>query len=179
MKKIAVFCGSSLGVRPEYTDHVQRLGRLIGKQGHQLVYGGGKVGLMGLLADAALEAGAKVIGVIPQLLFDKEVAHLKLHELHVVESMARRKELMIELADAFIALPGGIGTLDELFEVWTTTQLGLADKPCGLLNVNGFYDDFLKFLDHVQSQGFLRGEHREVLYVNHKPEALLEKLTQL
>lgn len=173
---VAVFCGSSFGAHAEYVQCAQQLGRLLARQNQVLVYGGGKVGLMGVLADAALQAGGRVIGVIPQLLFDKEVAHPGLSELRLVDTMAQRKELMIELADAFIALPGGIGTLDELFEVWTATQLGLADKPCGLLNVRGYFDDLLKFLDHAQTQGFLRDAHRAVLHVHHKSESLLQTL---
>lgn len=178
MRSIAVFCGSSFGNRPEYTQCAQQLGQLLATRGVELIYGGGRVGLMGVLADAALQAQGRVVGVIPQRLFDKEVAHRGLHELQVVGTMARRKELMIERADAFIALPGGIGTLDELFEVWTATQLGLADKPCGLLNVNGYFDELLKFLDHVQQQGFLRNAHRDVLHVHHNPEMLLALLAR-
>jgi len=129
-----------------------------------------------VLADAALAAGGEVIGVIPQFLLDKEVGHRGLTQLHVVQTMAQRKDLMSELADAFIALPGGIGTLDELFEVWTATQLGMQTKPCGLLNTQGYFDALLAFLEHAHGQGFLRATHRAALSVHHKPEALLETM---
>src|SRR5262249_19565137 len=149
MKSIGVFCGSSFGAKPEYTAAAREVGALLARRGIALVYGGGKVGLMGVVADAALAEGGRVIGVIPQLLMKKEVAHAGLTELRVVASMTERKLLMGELSDAFIALPGGIGTLDEFFEVWTWTQLGLQTKACGLLNVDGFFDPLIEFLDRA------------------------------
>lgn len=176
MQAIGVFCGSSIGVATAYADAARSLGTLLAQRGVTLVYGGGKVGLMGVLADAALTAGGRVIGVIPQALLDREVGHLGLTDLRVVHSMAERKSLMGELSDAFIALPGGIGTLDELFEVWTWTQLGLHDKPCGLLNVAGYFDPLLRFLDHATEQEFLAPSQRALLSVEEVAEALLESL---
>jgi len=171
--RICVFCGSSPGHDPIYREQAAALGRLLAARGIGVVYGGAHVGLMGALADAALAAGGNVIGVIPQALVDHEVAHRGLSELRVVGSMHERKALMAELSDAFVALPGGIGTFEELFEVWTWSQLGLHTKPCGVLNVRGFYDGFATFLDHVLSEGFLKPVHRAALLIEREPEALL------
>jgi uncharacterized protein (TIGR00730 family) len=176
MRAVGVFCGSSAGIEPVYTQVAQRLGELLAEQDIDLVYGGAQVGLMGSVADAALAAGGRVIGVIPRLLMDKELGHQRLTELRVVATMAERKEVMMELSDAFITLPGGIGTLDELFEVWTTTQLGLHAKPCGLLNVRGYFDHLLGFLDHAVAQGFLREQHRRQLKLHDDPQMLLQAL---
>lgn len=173
---IGVFCGSSFGTNPAYTDAARALGALLGRERITLVYGGGKIGLMGVLADAALASGGKVIGVIPQSLLDREVGHVGLTDLRVVRDMSERKTLMAELADAFIAMPGGIGTLDELFEVWTWTQLGYHDKPCGLLNVADYFDPLIEFLDRATEQGFLRLSQRALLSVRRTPESLLEEL---
>lgn len=177
MNAIGVFCGSSLGARPEYAAAARALGSLLAQRNIGVVYGGGKIGLMGILADAALAAGGRVIGVIPQTLLDREIGHLGLSELRVVHSMTERKTLMSELSDAFIALPGGIGTLDELFEVWTWTQLGLHDKPCGLLNVDGYFDPLIEFLDSATTQGFLAPLHRALLKVDAMPAGLVQRLT--
>ena len=177
MKSLCVFCGSSSGVRKEYVELAQRLGSALAEQHIRVVYGGGRVGLMGAVADAALAAGGRVIGVIPQLLLDKEVGHTGLTELHVVETMAQRKWMMGELSDAFLALPGGIGTMDELFEAWTWTQLDLHDKPCGLLNFHGYYDSLIHFLDQAVVEGFLRPRHRDALVVGDDLQQLLDELS--
>jgi uncharacterized protein (TIGR00730 family) len=174
---VCVYCGSRHGAQPAYTAAAQALGQAIGERGWQLVYGGGKVGLMGEVADAALAAGARVVGVIPETLQQREVGHKGLHEMHVVETMHVRKQMMAERADAFVALPGGIGTFEELFEVWTWSQLGYHAKPCALLNVNGFYDAMRQFIDQVVDEGFLRTEHRDMLMVHDDPEALLDAIT--
>jgi uncharacterized protein (TIGR00730 family) len=173
---IGVFCGSSAGHDPAYTQVAWQLGGLLAERGITVVYGGAQVGLMGSVADAALAAGGRVIGVIPRLLMDKELGHHGLTELRVVATMAERKDVMTELSDAFIALPGSIGTLDELFEVWTTAQLGLHAKPCGLLNTQGYFGQLLGFLDHAVAQGFMRPQHRALLRVADQPETLLAAL---
>jgi len=173
---ICVYCGSRHGAKPAYRGAAQALGTAIGARGWQLVYGGGKVGLMGEVADAVLQAGGRVVGVIPDTLKKREVGHDGLHELHVVQTMHERKQLMAERADLFIALPGGIGTLEELYEVWTWRQLGYHDKPIGLLNVDGYYDALLRFMDHTVAEGFLSPEQQQVLHVGSEPEALLDKL---
>lgn len=172
--RIAVFCGSSSGRRPEFQQAATRLGRLLAQQGIGVVYGGASVGLMGAVATAAREAGGEVIGVLPQSLMDRELAHQGLSELHIVSSMHERKATMSELADAFLALPGGIGTFEELFEVWTWGVLGYHRKPCGLLNINGFYDGLISFLDHVVEDEFLRPVYRDMLLVESSPEAMLD-----
>lgn len=179
MQSICVFCGSSLGSKPEYAAAAREIGALLARNRIALVYGGGKVGLMGALADAALAAGGRVIGVIPQLLVDKEVAHAGLSELRIVASMTERKVVMGELSEAFIALPGGIGTLDEFFEVWTWTQLGLQRKPCGLLNVGGYFDPMIEFIDRATDQGFLKPSQRTILQVESDPQALIERLNRV
>jgi uncharacterized protein (TIGR00730 family) len=176
MKSLCVFCGSSAGNHPGYLETARLLGSKLAQRGVTLVYGGGRVGLMGAMADAALREGGQVIGVIPQLLFDKEVGHSGLTQLHVVDSMAERKQFMGDLSDAFLTLPGGIGTLDELFEAWTWTQLGLHDKPCGLLNQEGYYDPLLAFLDRCVTEGFLRPRYRAALWVDTDLQRLLDKL---
>lgn len=176
MRSICIFCGSSPGNRPEYVELARTTGRLIAQRGLTLVYGGGKVGLMGALADAALVAGGKVVGVIPRMLMDREVGHPGLSELKVVGSMSERKLMMGELSDAFLALPGGIGTLDELFEAWTWTQLDLHEKPTGLLNFRGYYDGLVQFLDLAVAEGFQRPRHRAALLVDTQIEPLLDRL---
>lgn len=176
---ICVYCGSRHGTRPSYTAAARALGTAIGSRGWQLVYGGGKVGLMGEIADATLAAGGRVIGIIPESLKRLEVGHLGLQELHVVPTMHVRKQMMAERADAFIALPGGIGTLEELYEVWTWRQLGYHDQPIGLLNTDGYYDDLLRFMGHTVAEGFLAATQYDVLRVGREPEALLLQLAGL
>lgn len=176
MRRICVFCGSSPGVHAEYGEVAARLGRQLARDGVGLVYGGASIGLMGIVADAAREAGGEVIGVIPRSLVALEVAHNGLDDLRIVGSMHERKALMSELSDAFVALPGGIGTLEEIFEVWTWAQLGSHAKPCAFLNVRGFYDSLLGFLDHVVEDGFLRPVHRDMVLVEKDPEALLHAI---
>ena len=173
---ICVYCGSRHGARPAYTAAARALGTAIGVRGWQLVYGGGKVGLMGEVADATLAAGGHVVGVIPESLQRLEVGHLGLHELHVVPTMHVRKQMMAERADAFIALPGGIGTLEELYEVWTWRQLSYHDKPIGLLNTEGYYDDLLRFMRTTVSEGFLSPSQLDNLVVGTDAEALLTRI---
>jgi uncharacterized protein (TIGR00730 family) len=176
MKKLCVFTGSSSGVRPEYTAAARQLGLALAQQRIALVYGGARVGLMGVLADAALGAGGHVIGVMPEALIAKEVAHRGLSELKVVKSMHERKALMAEISDGFVAMPGGFGTLDELFEILTWAQLGLHRKPCGLLNAHGYFDSLLDFVAHSVAEGFVRKEHAAMLSVASSATALLEML---
>lgn len=176
MARICVFCGSTPGRRPAYTTAAQALGQAIGVGGHSLVYGGGNVGLMGVVADAALAAGATVTGVIPHTLMAREIGHRGVTTLHVVDSMHQRKALMADLSDAFIAMPGGVGTFEELFEAITWTQLGLHRKPCGLLNVAGFYDGLLAFLDSAWAEGFIKPETRAILIAGADPADLLRRL---
>ncbi|PPE65865.1 TIGR00730 family Rossman fold protein [Caldimonas caldifontis] len=173
---LCVYCGSRDGKHPAYVRAADAVGRCLARQGGRLVYGGGRVGLMGVVADAVLAEGGEVVGVIPQTLMDREVGHPGLTELHVVQTMHERKRLMAERADAFLALPGGIGTFEELFEVWTWRQLGYHDKPVGLLNVQGYYDGLLGFLGHTVAQGFLSPAQHGVLQVSTDPAALLEAL---
>jgi uncharacterized protein (TIGR00730 family) len=175
MRRLCVFCGSSPGHDPAYRASAAQLGRILAERGIGLVYGGGRVGLMGVLADAALAAGGEVIGVIPQALLDREIGHLGLTQLRVVDSMHARKALMGELAEGFIALPGGIGTLEELFEVWTWAQLGLHRKPCGLLDVDGFFAPLVDFLDRLVEAGFIHPTYRAMLAVASTPEELLAR----
>jgi uncharacterized protein (TIGR00730 family) len=170
---ICVYCGSRHGANPAYTAAARALGTAIGARGWQLVYGGGIVGLMGEVANATLAAGGRVIGVIPESLKKLEVGHLGLHELHVVPTMHVRKQMMAERADVFIAMPGGIGTLEELYEVWTWRQLGYHDQPIGLLNVNGYYDHLLRFMDHSVTEGFLSAAQQASVLVGTDPESLL------
>lgn len=176
---ICVYCGSRHGAQPAYTDAARALGQAIGARGWQLVYGGGKVGLMGEVADATLAAGGRVVGVIPDSLMRREVGHAGLSELHVVQTMHQRKQMMAERADAFIALPGGIGTLEELYEVWTWRQLGYHDQPIGLLNVAGYYDELLRFMQRSVVEGFLSAEQNAGLHVGTDPVALLDELAAL
>ena len=176
MHSICVFCGSNAGRSKAYADAARALAGAIAGRGLKLVYGGGNIGLMGVLADAALAAGGQVTGVTPKRLLEKEVVHRGLTELHVVDSMHERKALMAELSDAFIALPGGLGTFEETFEVLTWTQLGFHRKPCGLLNVAGFYDRLTAFLDHAVAERFLKAEHRAMVLVEREPEALIDRL---
>ncbi len=173
---LCVYCGSRHGEQAAYTEAARELGAAIGQRGWQLVYGGGKVGLMGEVADAALAAGARVIGVIPESLMRREVGHSGLTELHVVPSMHQRKQLMAERADAFVALPGGIGTLEEIYEAWTWRQLGYHCKPIALLNVNGYYDELLAFMRRTVAEGFLGAEQHDNLWVESSPAALLARL---
>jgi len=176
MTHICIFCGSSAGVRPAYAEAARVVGRLLASRGITLVYGGGAVGLMGIVADAAIAEGGQVIGVIPRALATREIAHVGLTELHVVESMHERKAMMADLSDAFIAMPGGVGTYEEFFEVVTWTQLGLHKKPAGLLDVEGFYTPLAAFLDRAVVEGFVRPGHRGIVVCDPDPEALLGKL---
>jgi uncharacterized protein (TIGR00730 family) len=172
-RRLCVFCGSSAGRDPAYRQLAEALGRALAERGIGVVYGGGHVGLMGVVADAAMAAGGEVVGVIPQALLDREIGHRGLTDLRVVGSMHERKALMAELADGFVALPGGIGTLEELFEMWTWAQLGLHAKPCGVLDAGGFYGPLLAFLDHQVAAGFVRPAHRAMLISADTPGALL------
>jgi len=176
MKRIAVYCGSNKGARPEYTAAAQALGTLLAREKIELVYGGGMVGLMGIVADAVLKHGGHVIGVIPEKLVIKEVVHEKLPDLRVVKTMHERKALMAELSDGFIALPGGYGTFEEFFEVLAWSQLGWHPKPFGLLNIAGFYRPLLEFLDHTREEGFIRPQHRALVLSESEPEKLLHRL---
>jgi uncharacterized protein (TIGR00730 family) len=176
MKRIAVYCGSNKGVRPEYATAAEQLGILLAREKIELVYGGSMVGLMGIVADAVLKNGGHVIGVIPEKLVIKEVVHEKLPDLRVVKTMHERKALMAELAEGFIALPGGFGTFDELFEVLTWSQLGMHQKPFGLLDIAGFYAHLHEFLDHAQTEGFLKPQHRGLVLVENDAERLLARM---
>ena len=172
--RVCVFCGSSNG-RVRHVEVANRVGRTLAERGIEVVYGGGRVGTMGALADGALAAGGSVIGVIPRSLVDWEVAHGNLTELHVVESMHERKALMAELADAFVTLPGGAGTLEELFEVWTWAQLGLHAKPVALLDVDGYFTHLIRMVDHMVEEGFLKPPYRDMLLVDHDLDRLLTR----
>jgi uncharacterized protein (TIGR00730 family) len=176
MRRVCVFCGSSHGVRPAYAEAALALGQALVTRGLGLVYGGGRVGLMGVVADAVLAAGGDVVGVIPHALMAREIGHAGLTTMHVVDSMHERKALMADAAGAFIALPGGVGTFEELFEAITWTQLGLHAKPCGLLNVDGFYDGLLRFLDHAWAEGFIKPETRAIVKASADPAELLDLL---
>ena len=176
MKRLCVFCGSAVGNQPVYREVAVAMGSLLARRGIGLVYGGGHVGLMGVVADACLSAGGEVIGVIPQALADREIAHARLTELHVVDSMHTRKALMADLSDAFIAMPGGVGTFEEFFEAVTWTQLGLHKKPCGLLNAGAFYTPLAAFIDQAVSEGFIKPVHRAFIVVDDNPERLLDTL---
>lgn len=176
LQRLCVFCGSSLGGRPEYREMAGRLGEILAERGITLVYGGGNIGLMGVLADAVLEKGGRAIGVIPHGLAAREVAHSGLTELRVVDSMHERKAMMADLADGFIALPGGLGTVEEFCEILTWAQLGIHVKPCGLLNVAGYFDALVEFLDKAVRERFLRPEHRAMLLMESDPERLLARL---
>lgn len=175
MKSICVYCGASTGRQPVYEAAARELGTALAQRGLRLVYGGASIGLMGAVADAALAAGGEVIGIIPEALQRKEVAHAGLSELIVTRSMHERKTTMAELSDGVVALPGGIGTLEELFEIWTWAQLGFHRKPCGVLNVAGYYDQLLAFLDHARDEALLAPTVRDVLQLARTPEELLQR----
>src|SRR5262245_8023138 len=177
-RKICVFMGSRGGTQSEYVDAAKQIGRELVERGYGLVYGGGNVGLMAVVADTVLECRGHVSGVIPENLVGKEVAHRGLSDLRVVQSMHERKAVMAELADGFIALPGGIGTMEELFEVLSWAQLRLHEKPCGLLNVDGYYDHLIEFIDHGVAQDFIKPKDRALLIVESRPQTLLDRLEQ-
>jgi uncharacterized protein (TIGR00730 family) len=174
VKSVCVYCGASSGSDPVYAEAATELAQTLAARGLRVVYGGARAGLMGLIADTALAAGAEVVGVIPRVLVDWEVAHTGLTELHVVENMHERKAKMADLSDAFIALPGGIGTLEELIEIYTWSYLGIHDKPFGLINTKGYYDGFTAFLDHAVDEGFLKPEVRARLLIARDSETLLD-----
>ncbi|MBW3628694.1 MAG: TIGR00730 family Rossman fold protein [Gemmatimonadetes bacterium] len=176
IQSLCVFCGSSTGRDERYAGAARDLGQLLAAEGIRLVYGGGRVGLMGVVADAVLAAGGTVTGVIPRPLWAREVGHTGLSELHIVETMHERKARMVELSDGFVALPGGMGTLDELFEVWTWAQLGIHAKPFGVVNVGGYFDALLAFLDHTTGEQFVLPQHRAMLMAHPTPALLLELL---
>jgi hypothetical protein len=176
LRAIAVFCGSRVGLRPEYREAAAEFGRAAARRGLAIVYGGGDIGLMGALARATLAAGGEIVGVIPRFLLEREVGHRGLTRLEVVESMHERKARMAELADAFVALPGGLGTLEELFEVWTWNLLGVHAKPCGLLDAAGYFGPLVGFLDRMVEEGFVSPAHRGILVVEPGAEALLDRL---
>ena len=176
MKKICVYCGSSPGSKPDYLQMARQLGYFLAEKQITLVYGGGNVGMMGEIAKSTLESGGEVIGVIPEALVRMEVAFKDISQLHVVKDMHERKAMMAELSDAFIALPGGLGTIEEFFEVLTWNQLGIQNKPCGLLNICGYYDKLLEFVDVTVDQLFVEGCYRDMILVDHDPEKLLEKM---
>jgi uncharacterized protein (TIGR00730 family) len=176
-KRICVNCGSSPGLKPEYIEAARTLGRLLVRNHIDLVYGGADVGLMGEIADVVISGGGVAIGIIPKF-FANKVSHKGLTELHIVDSMHERKQMMFDLSDGFIALPGGMGTLEEIFELITWTQLGLHKKPCGILNVCGYYDPLFRFLDHAVSQMFIRQEHRDTIMVESSPDILMGRLSK-
>lgn len=178
MKKLAVFCGSKDGASPLFKEAAATLGTVLAQQDYGLVYGGSRVGTMGAVADAILAANGQAIGVLPHFLQEKEIAHPNLTELHLVESMHDRKAKMAELADGFIILPGGPGTMEEFFEVFTWAQLGLHEKPCGILNIDGYYDPLMALFKQMETQGFIIPEHAAMLLVESTPEALLERFRQ-
>jgi uncharacterized protein (TIGR00730 family) len=177
LRRICVFCGSNSGTRQIYQQAAQTFGRLLCRRGIELVYGGGNVGLMGVLANACLNEGGRIIGVIPQALADKELAHTGLTELRIVSSMHERKSVMADLSDAFVALPGGYGTWEEFLEVLTWSQLGIQRKACAVLNVNGYYDPLLEMADKALSEEFIRDAHRDLLLSDSDPERLLDRLS--
>lgn len=176
IKSLCVFCGSNPGQGDDYLTAARDLGTALARRGIALVYGGGSVGLMGAVANATLRVGGRAIGVIPKSLWDMEVGHRSLSDLHIVESMHERKAMMAELADAFMVLPGGIGTLEEFFEIWTWAQLDFHRKPVGVLDVGGYYGGLFTFLDHMVQQGFLKPQHRGRVLVDQDPRALLNSL---
>ena len=176
IQKIVVFCGSSMGTDQVYSDAALHTGKLFAERGIDLVYGGGGIGLMGIVANTMMEKGAKVTGVIPKFLATKEIANNEITELIVVDTMHERKALMNQLSDAVLVLPGGIGTLEEFFEVFTWGQLGLHQKPIAILNINGFYNPLIELIDHMRSQGFLRYEHFNMLIVSDSLEEILTKM---
>ena len=176
MRSVCVFCGSNPGTRPEYRASAEATGELLARSGVRLVFGGGAIGLMGAVAAAAMRAGGEVVGVIPAALDRREIANRAVTALHIVDTMHDRKAMMAELSDGFLALPGGLGTYEELFEVWTWAQLGIHAKPIGLLNVAGFYDPLLTFLASAAGEGFLRPEHLDLLVAETDPTALIERM---
>lgn len=178
MKKLAVFCGSKDGASPLFKEAAATLGTVLAQQDYGLVYGGSRVGTMGAVADAILATNGQAIGVLPHFLQEKEIAHPNLTELHLVDSMHDRKAKMAELADGFIILPGGPGTMEEFFEVFTWAQLGLHEKPCGILNIDGYYDSLIALFKQMETQGFIIPEHAAMLLVESTPEALLERFRQ-
>jgi len=175
IRRLAVFCGSNPGARPEYVEGARAFGRLLCQRGIGVVYGGSSVGLMAAIAEAVLDELGDIIGVIPKMLVEREVAHRALSDLRIVGSMHERKALMAELSDGFVALPGGIGTLEEFFEIWTWAQLGVHDKPCGLLNIAGYFDPLLEFLDRAVEEKFVRDVHRSMVIVESDAAALLDR----
>ena len=178
MKKICIFCGSSMGFDPIYKEKAAELGHVLADHGCELLFGGGSVGLMKVIADVMMERGCKVTGTITQHLLDMHVGHPEIDELIVVESMAERKKILEDRADGFIALPGGIGTMDEFFEAYVLSQLRVFDKPVALFNVNGYYDGIVAFIKHIADEGFMRREHAENLIVSDNPKDLLAKMKQ-
>ena len=178
MKYICVFCGSSPGALPEYTEAARELGVALAKNGIGLVYGGARVGMMGAIASAVMKADGEVIGVMPKSLVEKEVAYVGITDLRIVNSMHERKALMSELSDGFIALPGGLGTIEEIFEVLTWSQLGIQKKPCGFLNVSNYYDKLVEFIDHAVEQEFIGPGSRKLIIVDETPEGLLKKFEE-
>ena len=174
IEKICVYCGSSSGARPEYMDAAARLGDLLASRKIGLVYGGATCGLMGAVADSVLEKGGAVVGVIPEQ-FSARVGHTRLTELHVTPTMHTRKQKMFDLSDAFIALPGGLGTLDEMFEMFTWGQLGIHAKPCGFLNIAGYYDGLIRFIDHAVQEGFIHSRHRAMIMIESDPVRMLDR----
>src|SRR5579859_1416025 len=177
--RLCVFCGSSTGLRPAYSEAAAQLGQALAKSRVALVFGGGRVGLMGILADSVLAAGGQAIGVMPRALVEKEIAHSSLTKLHVVESMHQRKALMADLADAFLLLPGGFGSWEEFCEIVTWLQLGIHRKPCAILNVAGSYDGLLSLAEHALAEGFLRPAHHDMVIVEENPQAVLSRLTSV
>lgn len=175
MPRLCVYCGSNIGARPIYEEAAKALADVLVRHEFELVYGGSDKGIMGVIAGAVLELGGKVHGVIPQMLVEKEIAHQGITELHVVESMHARKTMMAALSDGFIAMPGGFGTLEEIIEIITWGQLRFHDKPCGLLNVDGYFDHLIAYLDHANREGFLRTENRDMLLVDEDPAALVRQ----
>lgn len=178
MRRLCVFCGSSKGSDPAYAEAARELGLILARERISLVFGGGSVGLMGVVADAVLEGGGEAIGVIPHGLSAREVGHKGLTQMHVVDTMHERKQMMAELADGFIALPGGLGTFEEVFEVWTWSQLGMHAKPIGFLDVNGFYAPLMTFLDRAVDAGFIRPKFRSIAMVETDPERLLARFRE-
>lgn len=176
LRKICVFCGSNFGAHHAYREAAAVFGEVLARQGIGLVYGGARVGLMGTLADSALAAGGEVTGVMPQSLVDREIAHMGLTKLHIVHSMHQRKQMMADLSDAFVALPGGFGTLEELCEVLTWNQIGIHKKPCGLLNVCGYFDGLLALFDHGVAEGFIPSIHRKAIVAGDRAQQLLDRL---
>ncbi len=174
MQTVCVFCGSREGSRPSYVEAARLMGKTLAQRGLEMVYGGGQVGLMGALADAALEEGGEVVGVIPKALVAREIAHAGLTELHIVSSMHERKRLMAELSDGFVTLPGGYGTLEEFLEVLSWAQLGIHEKPCGLLDVDGFYEPLSSLFDKAVAEGFIPPDHRSLVLKEQDPHALLD-----